>query len=129
MKIKQIKETCLYVSNLEITEKFYRDTFNFELIGKVPGRHVFFRAGSSVLLCFNPAKTREDQSLPPHYAYGPMHLAFEIEPGEYQAWKDKIVERKILIIHEQAWKMGVHSFYFHDPDGHVLEIVPRGIWD
>ncbi|HXA01079.1 MAG TPA: VOC family protein [Cytophagaceae bacterium] len=129
MKIIQIKETCIYVRDLDITEKFYRETFGFELISKVPGRHVFFRAGSSVLLCFNPEKTKEDTSLPPHFGYGTTHLAFEVEPAEYESSKTKILEKNISIIHEQVWKPGIHSFYFHDPDGHVLEIVPKGMWD
>ena len=33
------------------------------------------------------------------------------------------------MIHEETWRAGVKSFYFHDPDGHVLEVVPKGMWD
>jgi catechol 2,3-dioxygenase-like lactoylglutathione lyase family enzyme len=129
MNIRQIKETCIYVSDLDITEKFYHEILGFELISKVKGRHVFFRAGTSVLLCFNPEKTKNDTSLPPHYAYGPMHLAFEVDSSEYDGWKNKIRDNNIPIIQEQEWKPGIQSFYFHDPDGHVLEIVPYGMWD
>jgi len=129
MKIRQIKETCIYVSDLDITEKFYHEILGFELISKISGRHVFFRAGTSVLLCFNPEKTKNDSSLPPHYAYGPMHLAFEVDPSKYGGWKNKIRGNNITIIQEQEWKPGIQSFYFHDPDGHMLEIVPYGMWD
>jgi catechol 2,3-dioxygenase-like lactoylglutathione lyase family enzyme len=129
MNIRQIKETCIYVRDLDVTEKFYRETFGLELIAKIAGRHVFLRAGSSVLLCFDPEKTKTDTSLPPHFAYGPMHLAFEVEVQEYESWKIKIHEKNIPIIKEQVWKPGIQSFYFHDPDGHVLEIVPKGMWD
>ena len=52
MDILKIKETCLYVSDLAKTKDFYFGLLKFEVIGEVPGRHVFFRVGSSVLLCF-----------------------------------------------------------------------------
>ncbi len=49
------------------------------------------------------------KNLPAHYAEGKQRLAFEVP--------------------EQAWKKGLKSFYFSDPAGNVLEIVPEGIWN
>jgi catechol 2,3-dioxygenase-like lactoylglutathione lyase family enzyme len=129
MTIRKIKETCLYVSDLKRTERFYHEQLGFPVISAVDNRHVFFRAGVSVLLCFNPEKTKEDKHLPPHFGYGKLHLAFEVSPEEYSLWKQKILEQHIEILHEQEWKGELKSFYFHDPDGHVLEIVPEGIWE
>jgi hypothetical protein len=43
--------------------------------------------------------------------------------------KIKVLEKNIRITHEQEWKDGLKSFYFEDPFGHVLEIVPDGIWE
>jgi hypothetical protein len=34
----------------------------------------------------------------------------------------------IAIVHEEPWGDRFRSFYFHDPDGHVLEVVPAGMW-
>jgi catechol 2,3-dioxygenase-like lactoylglutathione lyase family enzyme len=129
MTIKQIKETCLYVTDLHQTFEFYHQKLKFPFISKVEGRHVFFRAGASVLLCFIAEKTRTDKNLPTHDGSGHLHLAFEVSPQEYQAWKKKVSELNIAIEHEQEWKNGLHSFYFRDPDGHLLEIVPEGIWE
>ncbi|QHT68329.1 glyoxalase [Rhodocytophaga rosea] len=129
MNVLKIKETCLYVSDLQKSEDFYHGKLGFPIIGKVEGRHIFFRAGSSVLLCFIAEKTRQDTNLPPHYGSGHLHLAFEVSPQEYQLWKEKIQQAGITIEHEQAWKDDLHSFYFRDPDGHLLEIVPTGIWE
>lgn len=129
MTIKKIKETCLYVSNLQKTADFYHRRLGFPIISEVKDRHVFFRAGSSVLLCFNAEKTKEEVTLPSHYGQGNLHLAFEVEWSEYLEWKKKIQENYIAIEHEQEWKKGLRSFYFRDPDGHLLEIVPEGIWD
>lgn len=129
MKISHIKENCLYVSDLDRTRDFYHYQLGMPLISFVDGRHVFFRAGSSVLLCFLPEVTKAEKTLPPHFAYGPQHLAFEVPGKEYEQWKEKLKQLNIKIIHEQHWKAGRYSMYFHDPDGHVLEIVPPGIWE
>lgn len=129
MKITQIKETCLYVQNLSITKEFYNLKLDLPVISSVDNRHIFFRAGSSVLLCFNPEATKAEANLPPHFAYGFQHIAFEVGVAEYQPWLKKIENAGIEIIHLQEWKKGLQSFYFKDPDGHVLEIVPEGIWE
>ncbi|MCU0354301.1 MAG: VOC family protein [Cytophagales bacterium] len=128
MNFTQIKETCLYVSDLEQTERFYNGLLGLPVIGRVAGRHVFFRAGSSVLLCFIAEQTRTDTHLPPHYGSGQSHLAFEVPPDEYEHAKAEIIRKGIEIIHEEPWGERFKSFYFHDSDGHVLEIVPAGMW-
>ncbi|WKN31546.1 VOC family protein [Porifericola rhodea] len=129
MKVHQIKENCLYVSDLAKTRQFYEKLMGFELISFVEGRHVFFKAGSSVLLCFLPEVTKSETKLPPHFAYGQQHLAFEVDLKEYEVWKAYLKEQNISILHEQHWKDNLYSFYFHDPDQHVLEILPPGIWE
>lgn len=129
MTIRQIKETCLYVNDLEASKKFYNGKLGLEVITKVENRHIFFRAGSSVLLCFLPEATRTESSLPPHFASGHIHLAFEVSAEEYDLWKEKIQRENIEIIQEQSWGKRLKSFYFRDPDGHLLEIIPVGIWE
>ncbi|MGI9543750.1 MAG: VOC family protein [Cyclobacteriaceae bacterium] len=129
MEINKIKETCLYVKDLNATRHFYESTLSFPVIGTRKGRHVFFRAGTSVLLCFIPEITKAEQELPPHYAIGPQHIAFEVPKEAYTAWKEKITLAGVKIIHEQSWNDQLQSFYFHDPDGNLLEIIPEGMWD
>ncbi|MCG8323689.1 MAG: VOC family protein [Cytophagales bacterium] len=129
MDIRQIKETCLYIRDIDASIKFYHEKLGFPIIGKKAGRHVFFRAGTSVLLCFIAEATRNETLLPPHFAAGKQHLAFEVSPGDYQKHKAIIASKNIEIIHEQDWKNDLKSFYFEDPDGHLLEIVPYGIWE
>ena len=129
MKIRQIKETCIYINDLEQTPLFSPRVLALPFIGKKPGRHVFFRAGTSVLLCFIPEASSRETELPPHFAKGPVHLAFEVEVTEYEDWKQKVTLAGIEIIHEQSWGESFISFYFHDPDGHLLEIVQEGMWD
>ncbi|MFC6997653.1 VOC family protein [Rufibacter roseus] len=128
MKFRQIKETCLYVQDLTRTTQFYNQVLGLPIIAEAAGRHVFFRTGSSVLLCFIAEVTKEINDLPPHFGYGQLHVAFECEPEEYLSWKEKLQQAAIAIEHEQEWPHNRKSCYFRDPDQHLLEIVMPGMW-
>ena len=127
-KISSIKETCLYVEDIDRSTEFYENILGFERISKVDDRHIFFRIGQNILLLFNPEVTKNENTLPPHFAKGPQHIAFEVAAEEYESIK-KELGSKVHITHEQPWGKEFHSFYFDDPDGNVLEIVPAGMWD
>jgi catechol 2,3-dioxygenase-like lactoylglutathione lyase family enzyme len=130
MNFIKIKETCLYVRDLERARQFYHETLGLPLISYLPEKHIFFRVGSSVLLCFNPDDSRQKESPPPHYGGGKQHFAFEVSLGDYNLAKKWILEKGIVITDTVTWKSGSESFYFEDPEGNVLEIVPeKGIWD
>ena len=128
LRIRQIKETCIYSRDLEAVKQFYGDVLGLEVINFLPGKHIFFRAGSSVLLCFNPDESRQKKSPPGHYAEGPYHFAFEVSAPDYETHKEKFKRLNIAIIDEVTWENGLKSFYFNDPVGNVVEIVPEGIW-
>ena len=129
MELKGIKETCIYTTDLESARRFYHDLLGLEIINYAEGRHIFFRVGYSVLLVFNPEDARKKTSPPPHHGQGALHFAFEVGREEYLEWKEKIKSLNISIIDEVIWDSGQESFYFNDPVGHVLEIIPEGIWD
>lgn len=128
MTFRGIKETCLYVSDLEATREFYAEKLGLEVIGFAEGKHVFFRAGDSVLLCFNPEDSRFKTHIPPHWGQGALHYAFLTTLEEYEGWKQKVEAQGIEIIQEVTWGKEIRSFYFHDPDGHVCEILEDDIW-
>src|SRR5215218_5612952 len=75
MKFIQIKETCIYFRDLALARSFYHEKLGLPIISFVPGKHIFFRAGSSVLLCFNPDDSRAKTSPPPHFSEGKYHFA------------------------------------------------------
>lgn len=129
MIFNQIKETCLYVADLDRSEYFYSQVIGLPLFQKVSQRHLFYRVGSSVLLLFNPEVTSQDTKLPTHFAYGNSHIALEVPRADYISVKKELMEKGISILQEQPWKEGQFSFYFRDPDGHLLEIIPDGLWD
>jgi catechol 2,3-dioxygenase-like lactoylglutathione lyase family enzyme len=130
IKISGIKETCIYTASLDDARSFYHDKLGLPVIGEVPGKHIFFRAGNSVLLCFNPEDSRGKTGPPAHYAHGKIHFAFEVPDALYETTKREIISRGIVITDEVTWKSGKKSFYFEDSAGNVLEVVPdTGIWD
>ena len=129
MKFLHIKETCIYVQDLNRTKDFYHGKLGLDVIMAEPDKHIFFRAGSSVLLCFISTYTEQQFHTPPHGASGNIHFAFEVNADEYVSAKNEIIQKGIIIEHEHEWKDKLLSFYFRDPDGHLLEIVQKGIWD
>ncbi|MBO9681347.1 MAG: hypothetical protein J7502_01525, partial [Flavisolibacter sp.] len=58
-----------------------------------------------------------------------IHFAFEVSKQEYVDALSQIKESGIEILHEQVWKNGLRSFYFHDPDHHLVEIIEQGLWE
>ena len=129
MNIKQIKETCIYMRDLEQARNFYHGLLGLPVISHVDGKHIFFRAGASVLLCFNPEDSKSKKSPPPHFSEGQYHFAFEVPESDYLKEKQSLISKGIQITDEVEWKNGLKSCYFEDPAGNVLEIVPEGVWD
>ena len=85
-----------------------------------------------VPFCYASTRTTQRQRLrpPAHFGGGKQHVAFEVSKSDYGAAKAEIKSKGIVIIDEVIWKSGEESFYFEDPEGNVLEIVPdKGIWD
>jgi catechol-2,3-dioxygenase len=130
MNFIKVKETCLYVNDLEKIKKFYHEVLELPIINYEPGKHIFFRLGSSVLLFFNPEDSRTKITPPSHFGGGKQHVAFEVSKSEYAAAKIEIKSKGIPLLDEVVWKSGEESFYFEDPEGNILEILPdKGIWD
>lgn len=129
MNFTQIKETCLYFQDLERAFEFYHGLLELPVISYVKDKHIFFRAGTSVLLCFNPEDARTKKTPPPHYAHGKPHFALEVNAEDYEATKASLQKRGVKISDVVVWKNGQESFYFEDPAGNVGEVVPTGIWN
>lgn len=126
--INKIKETCLYVSDLDQSFEFYENKLGLKCFTHNDGRHVFFEAGDTVLLCFLSESTRDGESLPSHYGEGYMHLAFECPEEDYESRKEQVETAGIEIEHVESWGGEQESFYFRDPDGHLLEVIKPGLW-
>ena len=129
MKIKAVIETAVYVDDLQAAEAFYRTVLGLRVIGKEPGRHVFFQVGEGgVLLAFLAEATRKGAPLPAHGATGPGHFALGIEAEAFDAWRKLLQGHGVTIEKEVEWPRGGRSLYFRDPAGNSVELVTPGVW-
>ena len=129
MRIQAVVETAIYVDDLRATEIFYRTVLGLPVIGKEPGRHVFFQVGeASVLLAFLAEATLKGDQLPPHGATGPGHFALGIEAESFDAWRKLLQGHGVSIEKEVEWPRGGRSLYFCNPAGIFVELVTPGIW-
>jgi catechol 2,3-dioxygenase-like lactoylglutathione lyase family enzyme len=129
-----ILESALYVTDLEAAEAFYRDVIGLELLGKVEGRHAFFRCGGGVLLLFNAEATRIPPApdarlkVPPHGTVGEGHLCFAATADEMAGWRTHLTAKGIAIESEFEWPQGGHSIYIRDPSCNSIEFAEPRIW-
>ncbi|MCI0410558.1 MAG: VOC family protein [Acidobacteria bacterium] len=126
-KMTGVLETVLYFSDEEKTQRFYSEVLGFRLVGREPGRSLFYRAGKSVFLLFQAEETLKGNSLPSHGASGAIHTCFVVPADEYENWKSYLAENGVPVIHQLEWPLGL-SFYFHDPDRNLLEIANNDLW-
>ncbi len=129
MEFSCIKESALYITDIEQTKDFYNGIFGLPIIVEKPDELIFFRAGNSILICFIAEKSESKTHLPSHFGTGKLHFAFESKNGDYERWKGLVEKNGILIEKEVVWRGNRKSFYFRDPDNHSVEIVEIGIWD
>jgi len=134
MKPSAILESALYVTDLAAAEAFYADALGLEVLGKVEGRHVFFRCGSGVLLLFNAEATKIPPApdarlkVPPHGTVGDGHLCFAASADEIGRWKARLEAKDIAIESDFEWPQGGRSIYFRDPSGNSIEFAEPRIW-
>jgi catechol 2,3-dioxygenase-like lactoylglutathione lyase family enzyme len=132
-KLTDLKETALYVEELDRAYAFYRDVLGLDTLVKeerfcaldVAGKHVLllFVKGSSVETTQLPGGT-----IPPHDASGQIHAAFSIDASELPGWEAHLESKDVPVLGRVVWPRGGTSIYFRDPDGHLLEILTPGVW-
>jgi catechol 2,3-dioxygenase-like lactoylglutathione lyase family enzyme len=124
-----VLETCLYAADLERAEEFYHSVLGLDVVGRMAGRHVFFRCGSGMFLVFNPNRTLERETdFPPHGAYGAGHVAFAASLEEMSAWRTRLEQHGVVIEKDYNWPAGGRSLYFRDPAGNSVELASPNIW-
>ncbi|MEM1274731.1 MAG: VOC family protein [Pseudomonadota bacterium] len=128
-----ILEAALYCPDLDVAEAFYGGVLGFEKVLRVGARHVFYRAGHSILLIFNPTQTEHPAApdalpVPPHGARGPGHVCFAATATELSAWRAKLEAAGIAIEADFTWPGGARSIYFRDPAGNSLEFAEPHLW-
>lgn len=127
--IEAVVETAIYVEDLVQTEAFYQGVLGLAVLGRGPGRHVFFRVGAAgVLLAFQAEATLRGDALPAHGARGPGHFALGIRAAALAGWRRRLADHGVAIEQEVTWPRGGVSLYFRDPAGNSVELLTPGVW-
>ena len=127
-------ETVLYVRDLAGAEAFYGKALGLTPFQRVPGRHLFYKLDTQVLLLFDPVVTREPPKpgalpVPPHGCDGEGHVCFRASGDELDRWKTQLEAAGVAIEADFSWPGGGRSLYFRDPSGNCLEIAEPRIWN
>ncbi len=134
LKPARLIEYGLYVEDVDRAADWYGRLFGFPTILEETGRLRALQAGEAqVLLLFKNGGSTDGVSMPtgfipPHDGSGPVHLAFTMEPSEVEDWKSRLQQQAIPIDSTIHWPEGGWSFYFRDPDGHLVELITPRQW-
>jgi catechol 2,3-dioxygenase-like lactoylglutathione lyase family enzyme len=131
--LKGVLETALYVRDLERSVRFYKETFQLEVIAEDDRFCALSVAGRQVLLLFRKGGTTAPLAtpggtIPCHDGDGHLHLAFSIPASESQAWEEWLQEKGVPVESKVHWPAGGVSLYLRDPDGHLAELATPGLW-
>jgi catechol 2,3-dioxygenase-like lactoylglutathione lyase family enzyme len=133
MQPSAILEAAVYASDLAAAEAFYGGLLGLPVIGRVAGRHVFFRVGEGVLLVFNPDATEVPSTnpalpVPVHGARGAGHVCFAASRAEIAEWRERVQAAGVAVEVEFDWPNGARSLYVRDPAGNSVEFAEPRLW-
>ncbi len=122
MKIHELGHVVLYVSNLERSRAFYRDTLGFpEIASEIRGVALFTTGRTHhELLLIEIGGTPRPKHIPEPGLY---HVGFKIgnTDDELRQAKAELVAANVTIIGQTDHTV-THSLYILDPDGNELEL-------
>jgi catechol 2,3-dioxygenase-like lactoylglutathione lyase family enzyme len=127
-------EAALYADDLDAAAAFYGTTLGLTEIARVPGRHVFYRCGATILLVFRAAETRIPSGnpalpVPTHGATGQGHVCFAADAPALDRISDSLASAGIPIEADFRWPNGARSIYIRDPAGNSVEFAEPRLWE
>ena len=132
--ILNVLETILYVDDMARARAFYEHVMGLEA-GIHDDLMTAYRVGNTMLLLFVRGSRLQDQEMPngdlipPHDGSGPAHFAFAVAEKDIEVWRKHLHRHGVVIVSTVRWeRSGTTSLYFHDPDGHVVELAAPGLW-
>lgn len=131
--ISHVLETSLYAADAAATAGFYEGVLGLGVLVRSPRLIALDAGSSSVVLVFQRGMTETDThsdggTVPGHDGRGRLHLALAIPADALADWRARLAAHDVAIIAETRWPRGGTSLYFHDPDGHVVELATPGLW-
>jgi len=122
MQLEGIDHVAMGVRDIERSANWYVDVLGFERLheGMWNGVPTFIGKGNTGIALF-PAKPDAKPTSSNHRELRMLHLAFRADHENFLAAQRELKKRGIEF--EFQDHQISHSIYFHDPDGHTLEIT------
>ncbi|CAN5546263.1 FosB family fosfomycin resistance bacillithiol transferase [soil metagenome] len=122
-ELERLDHVALTVADVDRSIEWYRDVLGLEHVHEEEwGRSPAFLTSGSTGLALFPAKSSEPpppRSHPDGLAM--WHLAFGADRQNFDAARAELEARDIRYSFSDYGL--AHSIYFHDPDGHLIEIT------
>lgn len=122
-----VLETAIYVEDIARAVAFYRDVLGLSVVDTSERLTAMLAGPRQLLLVFKRGASLK-LPLTPHDATGPQHVAFPIAAARLAEWEDWLASHGVPVLERKTWERGGVSLYFHDPDGHLLELATPGVW-
>ncbi|RLQ87106.1 VOC family protein [Notoacmeibacter ruber] len=128
-----VLEAAVYIDDIEAARRFYGELLGLKEMTAAEGRHVFFRCGTTIVLCFIADATRQPEKpgglpVPPHGAKGPGHICFSANGETLDRWVEHLEIGGIAIESDFRWPNGARSVYVRDPAGNSVEFAEPKLW-
>ncbi|GAB0136191.1 hypothetical protein EsDP_00004503 [Epichloe bromicola] len=138
-KLGQIVETILYTSSVPRLTHWYMNMMRITPFLQSPRVAGFHLPNDGILLLFDRRQTTVDRTLsgpnsgviPKHGTERGLgqHIAFACSgPAELSEWEEHFKASNVSVIARTNWELGGKSIYVKDWEGHVIEIMTRGVW-
>lgn len=125
----RVYETVLYGEPAALG-RFYADVLGLRAAGGPDELAATFRLDDGgMLLIFDPARSSvPGRPVPSHGTTGASHVAFAVEAGELDEWRERLTRAGVAVEQEVDWDGRGRSIYIRDPAGNVVELVEGDIW-
>lgn len=135
-KLGQIVETILYTSSVPRLAAWYSDVFSITPFVSNNAIAGFNLPNKTILLLFDRSTTTADKSfdgglIPKHGCPTGLgqHIAFACDGhDELEQWDEHFQDKNAEILGRVSWERGGKSVYVKDWEGHVVEVMTRGVW-
>jgi catechol 2,3-dioxygenase-like lactoylglutathione lyase family enzyme len=127
----QVYETVLYARDIPAIVDFYSGTLGLRAVEKPDELSAAFRLDDgAMLLIFDPDRSSlPGRPVPSHGAVGAGHVAFRVEPGEFDRLAERL--RSAGVETEKEIDRGGaagRALYVRDPAGNSVELVDGDPW-